>query len=504
MNTAPLLELDGISMEFPGVLALDNVSVSLRKGEILGLVGENGAGKSTLMKIIGGAYKANKGRILLDSKPVVFNSTKDSLAQGISIVYQELNLIPHLSVAENIFINRLNQSNGFVNWRKLYQDTSDILDTNGMTDINPRARVADLAIGQKQSVEIAKALSYQSRVLLLDEPTSSLAKPEVQNLFDIIFKLKEKGISIVYISHHLGDIFTLCDRVQVLRDGKHIDVLDTSQTDTNSIMSKMVGRDIKSIYFKQAHPLGENVLEVKGLHDNFLNNINLHLKKSEVLGIYGLMGSGRTELLKAIFGARKCSIKSLQVRGKAVTIKHPIDAIKNGIIYSSEDRKSENLFFGSPIWKNISFIALQTGSFVKNGFVNHNEELANATVHYNKLNVKAPTIETDVYNLSGGNQQKVCLAKALINDPDIILLDEPTRGIDVGAKLEIYKLIASLVAAGKSIIFVSSELPEIIGSCDRVYSMANGTLTNEFTGVDIDEENILKHCLQSEQTEIHS
>ncbi len=491
-------------MEFPGVLALDKVSVSLKKGEILGLVGENGAGKSTLMKIIGGAYKANKGRILLDNKPVVFNSTKDSLSQGISIVYQELNLIPHLSVAENIFINRLNQSRGFVNWRKLYRDTANILDTNGMADIDPRVKVANLAIGQKQSVEIAKALSYQSRVLLLDEPTSSLAKPEVQNLFEIIFRLKEKGISVVYISHHLGDIFTLCDRVQVLRDGKHIDVLETSQTDTNSIMSKMVGRDIKSIYFKQSHPLGETVLEIAGLNDNYLHNINLHLKKSEVLGIYGLMGSGRTELLKAIYGARKCNLETLKVRGKSLTIKHPIDAIKNGIIYSSEDRKSENLFFGSPIWKNISFIALQTGSFVKNGFINHTEELANAVVHYNKLNVKAPTIETDVYNLSGGNQQKVCLAKALINDPDIILLDEPTRGIDVGAKLEIYKLIASLVAAGKSIIFVSSELPEIIGSCDRVYSMANGTITHEFIGDDIDEENILKHCLQSEKTEINS
>lgn len=499
--TTNVLELQGISKQFPGVLALDNVSLTLKKAEILGLVGENGAGKSTLMKIIGGAYKATKGKILLDNKELIFNSTQESLKNGISIVYQELNLIPHLSVAENIFINRLNQTNGFVNWKKLYQDAEKILSANGMTDINPRATVSDLAIGQKQSVEIAKALSYNSKILLLDEPTSSLAGPEIQNLFNIIARLKEQGISIIYISHHLDEIFEICNRVQILRDGKNIDVSEILETNQNTVVSKMVGRDIEDIYFKSEHNIGDKILEIEGLNDSYLKSINLNLKRSEVLGIYGLMGSGRTELLKAIYGARKSKFESFKLNNQNISIKHPIDAIKHGIIYSSEDRKSENLFFGNPIWKNISYLALQTGSFATKGFINHKQELAKSKDYYEKLNVKAPTIEADVYNLSGGNQQKVCLAKALINEPEIILLDEPTRGIDVGAKLEIYKLIANLTAAGKSIILVSSELPEIIGSSDRVYSMANGRITQEFIGEEINEKNILRYCLQKETLE---
>ena len=492
------LELIGISKQFPGVLALDKVSLSLKKSEVLGLVGENGAGKSTLIKIIGGAYKANQGQILLDGKEIVFNSTNESLAQGISIVYQELNLIPHLTVAENIFINRLNQTNGFVNWKKLYQDAEEILKNNGMSEINPRARVSELAIGQKQSVEIAKALSYNAKILLLDEPTSSLAGPEIQNLFNIIKGLKAQGISIIYISHHLDEIFEICDRVQVLRDGKNIDILDVATTDQNSIVSKMVGRDIEDIYFKEERDIGDIILEIDGVSDNYLKDVSLNLRRSEVLGIYGLMGSGRTELLKAIYGARKSKISSIRLNNKELSIKHPIDAIKHGIIYSSEDRKSENLFFANPIWKNISYVALQTNEFVSNGFINHKAELSKSSEYYEKLNVKAPSIEADVYNLSGGNQQKVCLAKALINEPNIILLDEPTRGIDVGAKLEIYKLIANLASSGKSIILVSSELPEIIGSSDRVYSMANGRITHEFIGEEINEKNILQYCLQKD------
>jgi len=498
MSTNPL-ELVGISKQFPGVLALDNVALKLKKGEVLGLVGENGAGKSTLIKIIGGAYKPSKGKIFLNGEETVFNSTHESLSRGISIVYQELNLIPHLSVAENIFINRLSQTNGFVNWKKLYQDANEILLKNGISDINPKSKVAELAIGQKQSVEIAKALSYQAKILLLDEPTSSLASPEIQNLFEIIKGLKEQGISIVYISHHLDEVFEICDSIQVLRDGKSVGIYNVDETDQNYVVSKMVGRDIEDIYFKEKHDIGETILEVKGVNDRYLKNVNLFLRRSEILGIYGLMGSGRTELLKAIFGARKSKIDSIRLRNQKIAINHPIKAIRNGIIYSSEDRKSENLFFGNPIWKNISYLALQTQKFVKRGVINHREELAKTKEYYKKLNVKAPSIEADVYNLSGGNQQKVCLAKALINEPEIILLDEPTRGIDIGAKLEIYKLIANLASAGKSIILVSSELPEIIGSSDRVYSMANGRITHEFVGEEINEKNILQYCLQKDE-----
>jgi ABC-type sugar transport system ATPase subunit len=501
MNEDVVLETQKVTKEFPGVVALDRVSLALHKNEILGVVGENGAGKSTLMKILGGVYKPTDGEIYLHGHKVALRSPKDSLNAGISIVYQELNLIPHLTVAENIFANRLPRKNGFVQWKKLYVDTEQILKANGMTGINPRDIVSDLPIGLKQSVEIAKALSYNANVLLLDEPTSSLTEPEIENLFQIIKKLQEKGISIIYISHHLDEIFNICNRVHILRDGRTEDIMPIHEATEEKIVSKMVGRDIKSIYYKESHPIGDIALEVKGVKDDLLKNVNLKLKKSEVLSIYGLLGSGRTELLKAIVGARKAHIDEIKFQGRPIKIKAPIDAIKQGIVYSSEDRKGENLFFGNSVWKNISYSAIQIGQFVQSGFIRRKDEQDKTGRYFEKLNVKAPTMEMDVYNLSGGNQQKVCLAKALINEPQVLLLDEPTRGIDVGAKLEIYRLMSDLAKEGKSIIFVSSELPEVIGCSDRVYSMANGRITQEFIGDAINEENILKYCLKKDAEE---
>jgi ribose transport system ATP-binding protein len=501
MNEDIVLETREVTKEFPGVVALDQVSLVLYKNEILGIVGENGAGKSTLMKIIGGVYKPTHGEIFLDGRRIALRSPKDSLSAGISIVYQELNLIPHLTVAENIFANRLPRKNGFVQWKKLYTDTEQILRENGMGDIGPRNIVSDLSIGLKQSVEIAKALSTNANVLLLDEPTSSLTEPEIENLFEIIRKLQKKGISIIYISHHLDEIFNICNRVHILKDGRTEDIMPIQEATEEKIVSKMVGRDIQSIYYKETHPIGEVTLEVRGAKDDLLKDVNLILRKSEVLSIYGLLGSGRTELLKAIVGARKADIKELRFKGRPVKIKAPIDAIKQGIVYSSEDRKGENLFFGNSVCKNISYSAIQIGQFVRFGFIKRKDEQDKAGRYFNKLNVKAPTMDMDVYNLSGGNQQKVCLAKALINEPEVLLLDEPTRGIDVGAKLEIYRLISDLAKEGKSIIFVSSELPEVIGCSDRVYSMANGRITQEFIGDAINEENILKYCLKKDADE---
>jgi len=501
MNEDIVLETREVTKEFPGVVALDQVSLVLYKNEILGIVGENGAGKSTLMKIIGGVYKPTHGEIFLDGRRIALRSPKDSLSAGISIVYQELNLIPHLTVAENIFANRLPRKNGFVQWKKLYTDTEQILRENGMSDIGPRDIVSDLSIGLKQSVEIAKALSTNANVLLLDEPTSSLTEPEIENLFEIIRKLQKKGISIIYISHHLDEIFNICNRVHILKDGRTEDIMPIQEATEEKIVSKMVGRDIQSIYYKETHPIGEVTLEVRGAKDDLLKDVNLILRKSEVLSIYGLLGSGRTELLKAIVGARKADIKELRFKGRPVKIKAPIDAIKQGIVYSSEDRKGENLFFGNSVCKNISYSAIQIGQFVRFGFIKRKDEQDKAGRYFNKLNVKAPTMDMDVYNLSGGNQQKVCLAKALINEPEVLLLDEPTRGIDVGAKLEIYRLISDLAKEGKSIIFVSSELPEVIGCSDRVYSMANGRITQEFIGDAINEENILKYCLKKDADE---
>ncbi len=502
MNEDIVLGTKKVTKEFPGVVALDQVSLVLYKNEILGIVGENGAGKSTMMKIIGGVYKPTHGEIYLHGQKVALRSPQDSLSAGISIVYQELSLIPHLTVAENIFVNRLPRRNGFVQWKKLYANTAQILSENGMQDINPRDIVSDLSIGLKQSVEIAKALSYNANVLLLDEPTSSLTEPEIENLFQIIRKLQEKGISIIYISHHLDEIFSICNRVHILRDGRTEDIMSIKEATEEKIVSKMVGRDIKSIYFKEAHPIGDVTLEVRGINDNLLKDVNLNLRKSEVLSIYGLLGSGRTELLKTIVGARKSDIDELKFKGRSIKIKAPIDAIKQGIVYSSEDRKGENLFFGNSVWKNITYSAIQIGQFVRFGFISRKDEYDKAGRYYDKLNVKAPTMDMDVYNLSGGNQQKVCLAKALINEPEVLLLDEPTRGIDVGAKLEIYRLISDLAKDGKSIIFVSSELPEVIGCSDRVYSMANGRITQEFVGDAINEENILKYCLKKDADEV--
>ncbi|WP_457638393.1 sugar ABC transporter ATP-binding protein [Oceanithermus sp.] len=495
MKPSPILQTRNLTKVFPGVVALDDVSLQLFPGEVLGLVGENGAGKSTLMKLIGGVYAPTKGQIIYNGQEVHFRNPKDALDAGISIVYQELNLIPHLSVAENIFINRLPRKGGFVDWARLYADTRRILAESGMEGIDPRATVAELPIGVKQSVEIAKALSYDSRVILFDEPTSSLTGPEIENLFSVIRRLQERGIGIIYVSHHLDEIFEITNRIHILRDGRTVAVMPTSEATEENVVSKMVGRDIQNIYYKGSHTPEDVVLEAVGITDGFLKDVNFKARRSEVVGIYGLLGSGRTELLKALVGARPIQRGEIKLRGRSVKFGHPHDAIKNGMIYSSEDRKGENLFFGNPIWKNITYLAIQVGRFVKGGFVQQQEERRAAEEYARKLNVKAPSIDVDVYHLSGGNQQKVCLAKALINDPEVILLDEPTRGIDVGAKLEIYRLIAELADQGKAVVFVSSELPEVIGCADRVYTMSEGRITAELLGDDINEENVLKYCL---------
>ncbi|WP_456413638.1 sugar ABC transporter ATP-binding protein [Oceanithermus profundus] len=497
MKPTPVLETLNLTKVFPGVVALDDVSLTLYPGEVLGLVGENGAGKSTLMKLIGGVFPPTRGRIRYRGEEVRFRTPKDALDAGISIVYQELNLIPHLSVAENIFINRLPRRRGFVDWGRLYRDAARILEASGMGEIDPRAVVGGLPIGVKQSVEIAKALSYDARVLLLDEPTSSLTGPEIENLFGVIRRLQEQGIGIVYVSHHLDEIFEITDRVHVLRDGRTVVETPTSETDEETIVARMVGRDLQDIYYKGDHRPGEVALEARGLSDAVLDGVDFHVRRSEVVGIYGLLGSGRTELLKAIVGARTLRSGEVRLRGRPVRFRHPQEAARAGVIYSSEDRKGENLFFGQPIWKNETYLALQIGRFVRMGFAQVAEERRAADAYSRKLGVKAPSIDVDVYHLSGGNQQKVCLAKALINDPEVVLLDEPTRGIDVGAKLEIYKLIADLADQGKAVVFVSSELPEVIGCADRVYTMAGGRITAELVGDAITEENVLRYCLQT-------
>ncbi len=497
----PLLETRELTKTFPGVLALDRVSLTVNAGEVLGLVGENGAGKSTLIKILGGVYAPTAGEIRLLGRPVRFAAPKEALDAGIAVVYQELSLIPHLSVAENVFINRLPRRGALVDWRRLHRMTRAVLEEIGLEGVDPRTRVGELPIGVRQSVEIARAISYRARVLLLDEPTSSLTEPEIENLFAVIRRLKAQGIGVIYVSHHLEEIFDITDRVHVLRDGRTVAVMPTAETDEHAIVAKMVGRDLSQVYARQtAHP-GGVALETRGLSDSFLKDVSVRFRRGEVVGIYGLLGSGRTELLKAIIGARRPVRGEVRLFGRPVRFRHPREAARAGVVYSSEDRKGENLFFGVPVWKNATYQAIQVGRFVRYGVPQVSAERRAAVRYAERLNLKAPSIDADVYYLSGGNQQKVCLAKALLVEPEVILLDEPTRGIDVGAKTEIYQLMAELAAQGKAVVFVSSELPELIGNAHRVYTMARGRVTAELVGDAITEENVLKYCLEVEEAE---
>ena len=496
----PLLETQGLTKVFPGVVALDQVDLVVHAGEVLALVVENGAGKSTLIKILGGVYAPTRGRILLEGEEVRFQAPKDALDAGIAVVFQELSLIPHLSVAENVFVNRLPRRGFLVDWARLHRQTQKVLAEVGLADLDPRTPVGELPIGVRQSVEIARALSYRARVLLLDEPTSSLTEPEIENLFRVIRRLKDQGIGVVYVSHHLEEIFAISDRVHVLRDGKTVAVMRTEETSEPEIVAKMVGREVAGGEEARARRSpGELALSVEGLSDGFLKGVSLRLHRGEVVGLYGLLGSGRTELLKAIVGARRVQAGEIRLFGRPVRFRHPREAAKNGVVYSSEDRKGENLFFGMPVWKNTTYLAIQVGKFVRFGIPNVSAERRATAEHAKRLNLKAPSLDADVYYLSGGNQQKVCLAKALVTEPEVILLDEPTRGIDVGAKQEIYRLMAELAAAGKAVIFVSSELPELIANSDRVYTMARGRVTAELTGGEITEENVLRHCLEVDQ-----
>ncbi len=497
----PLLETQNLTKTFPGVVALDRVSLAVDAGEVLGLVGENGAGKSTLIKILGGVYAPSEGKVLLEGREVRFQAPKEALDAGLAVVYQELSLIPHLSVAENVFINRLPRRGVLVDGRRLNRMTRAVLAEIGLDDLDPRTPVRALPIGLRQSVEIARALSYRARVLLLDEPTSSLTEPEIENLFAVIRRLKAQGIAVVYVSHHLEEIFAITDRVHVLRDGRTVAVMPTAATDEAAVVAKMVGRDLRQAYVRRAAAPGEVALEVRGLSDALLRDVSVRFRRGEVTGIYGLLGSGRTELLKAIVGARRYRRGEVRLFGRRVRFAHPREAAGAGVVYSSEDRKGENLFFGVPVWKNATYQAIQVGKFVRFGIPQVSAERRAAARYAERLNLRAPSIEADVYYLSGGNQQKVCLAKALLTEPEVILLDEPTRGIDVGAKVEIYQLMAELAAQGKAVVFVSSELPELLGNAHRVYTMARGRVTAELEGDAISEENVLRYCLEVEEAE---
>jgi ribose transport system ATP-binding protein len=481
----------GITKAFPGVLALNNVSFSVERGKVHALVGENGAGKSTLMKILNGVLQADSGNILVDNREVKFRNTADAQNAGIGFVFQEFNLINELSAAENIFLNRYQlKNNGLIDWNEMYKKAQIFIDSLGFK-FNVKRKVIDLSASEKQLVEIAKALSLDAKVIVFDEPTSSLAIKEVNCLFENIRKLKEVGVTIIYISHKLDEIFNICDMVTVLRDGEVIDTKPIKELSRDSIIEMMVGRKVGMEFPKRISQIGEVVLEVENLCSyGYLKNISFKLHKGEVLGIGGLVGAGRTELAETIFGAVRADSGSIKVKGEKALIRSPNDGIRNSIGMLTENRKETGLFLSFNVANNITVTKLSR--IIKNGILRKSTEKEIALDYIEKHNIRTPSWQQKVLNLSGGNQQKVVVSKWLFSGVDILILDEPTRGIDVGAKYEMYLQINRLVADGKSIILITSELPELVGLSDRIIVLADGIVKGELTKDAISPEAVMR------------
>lgn len=492
MEHKNILEFQGINKSFVGVKVLQDISFGIKKGEIHALLGENGAGKSTLMKILSGAYSKDSGQITWEGKVVDIKNTVDSERLGIAIIYQELNLIPELTVAENIYLNRQPRKYGLVSWEKLYKDAENAIKQINV-ELNPKAVVSSLSVAQQQMVEIAKAISLNSKLLIMDEPTSTLTDAEAKKLFEVIKNLKEKGITIIYISHRMEEIFSICDSFTVMRDGVYIAGGNIKDVDTDKIIEYMVGRSLSQIFPQRNNKIGNVVLEAEHIaNDVEVKDVSFSLKKGEILGFAGLVGAGRTETLKAVFGADKRARGSVKINGKKVSIRSPQAAIRQGIGFLPEDRKKEGLVTELPVLDNI-VMAKMENSMTK-GFFSMSKAV-NICRHYIKsLLIKTPSEKQKAKFLSGGNQQKVVLAKWLNCNPDIIVLDEPTRGIDVNAKMEIYHIIVNLAEQGKSIVLISSEMQEIIGLCDRVYVMYEGRVTGVLDKEKLTQQQIMHYA----------
>lgn len=498
-----ILKMKKIEKNFSGVHALKGVDFELRSGEVHALMGENGAGKSTLMKILCGIYKADSGEIICFNKKCDFNSVKDSQDLGISIIHQELNQVNDLTVAKNIFLGREKLKYGcFIDDKQMEYDTKKLLDYVGV-NINPQEKISSLTVGQQQMVEIAKAFSYDSKILILDEPTTALTEPETEELFKIMKELKSKGIGMIYISHRMDEIRKISDKVTVMRDGEYIGTVKTAEVTDEEIIKMMVGRKI-TLRRKEESSVKENspvVLEVRNLNSGEkFKNISFNLRKGEILGFSGLMGAGRTELARAICGADKFNSGEILINGKSVTIKNPADAVKKGICYLSEDRKRYGLLLNKNVAENTLLSSLE--NYSEFGFINDKKANRDAKTENEKLKTKTPSLRESVKNLSGGNQQKVIIARWLLKNTDIFIFDEPTRGIDIGAKSEMYDLIEQLSSKGKSVIIISSELSEILGISDRVIVMCEGRITKEFSIREANQENIMRFAMMRESEKI--
>ena len=489
MSDNIILRMKNINKRFPGVYALKNVNFELKSGEVHALLGENGAGKSTLIKVLGGIYHAEEGDIEIEGKNVSIASVQDAEQNGIAIIHQELVLVPHMSVAENIYLGREVGSGIFVNRSEMTKNAQKILDDLGM-DIDARSLIKDLPIAKQQMVEITKAVSVNSKILVMDEPTSSISDKEVENLFKIMRDLTKKGVGIVYISHKMSELDEICDRVTVMRDGEYVGTKNVKETAKDELIAMMVGRTLTNYYVRDFMPTKEVVLKVKNLKDgDKVKDVSFELRKGEIIGFAGLVGAGRSEAMQAIFGLSKDAMGEIYIEGKKVSIKEPKDAIKNGLALVPESRKEQGLYLLQDIKYNTTIEVLD--EFIKNLNVNSKKEIEITQKYIDMMATKTPSQEQIIGNLSGGNQQKVMIGRWLATNPKILILDEPTRGIDVGAKSEIYKIMNELVKSGVSIIMISSELPEIINMSDRVYVMAAGTIRGCIDHEEISQENIM-------------
>ncbi len=499
----PILQIKNLTKQFPGVIALKDVSFDLHEGEVHALCGENGAGKSTLIKVLSGIHPfgSYEGTIQLFDQPAQFHNIADAQKAGIAVIYQELALIREMTIAENIFLGSEPRKGLLIDWNLLYSRARDLMNRFGLA-LDPAARVGDLGVGQQQLVEIMKALSKNSRILLLDEPTAALAESEVEILLNIIRGLKQKKITCVYISHKLDEVFSISDRITVLRDGRSITTLQTAQTNKNEVIRHMVGREINDLFPRQASEKGEPLLKVQNLSVGIpgkskpvLDQINFEVRGGEVLGIGGLMGAGRTELLMHILGFYGKRLSGdILIQGLPLKSDLPAHVIKNGVFLASEDRKRFGLLLTKSVGFNLSLASLR--QFTRNNLIDQNSEMKSNQFFMKALGIKARGQDTPVLILSGGNQQKVVLGKALMTQPRVILLDEPTRGIDVGAKIEVYEIINKLTSEGKAVVLVSSELPELMGMSDRIVILSDGKIGGTFNRNEANQEAIMNAAMK--------
>lgn len=492
-QSAPLMELRGITKRFPGVTALSNVSLSIHTGEVLALVGENGAGKSTLIKVMTGFHQMDEGEILIDGAATTFTHPNQAIDAGIACIYQELSIVPDIDVAKNLFLGNWPKKGVFLDNRTMYRKAKEILGRIHL-DVDPHVKASSLSIAQQQMLEIGRALTRDARIIIMDEPTSSLTDREADILLELVMQLKREGVAIIYISHKLDEVMQVSDRATILCDGKNVATVETKDVTREKLIEYMLGRPMDDMYGKQEAELGEVLLSVDHLtRKGVFSDVSFQARRGEVLGFFGLVGAGRSEIMRAIFGVDAYDSGTISIDGKPVTIANPVQARRHGLALVPEDRKKEGLALRLSILNNMTMVKISEINHL--GFIDKKIQRSLADQYVKEIRVKTPSVNQLAGNLSGGNQQKVVIAKWLMEDPDILILDEPTRGIDVGSKAEIYEIIYEIAKKGASVIVVSSELPEILGICDRIITVAEGKITAEFSGKTATDKEILAAAL---------